>query len=76
VTRCVTSRAVIGRGLGLAVQAVPEEVFGPLGSTFAADQPSSSAHPQEALGCSRGIQAFSQTRRTSTLISSYRTYIR
>jgi len=42
--------AVIGRRLGLAVRAVPEEQFGPLGPTFAADQPSSSAHTQETLG--------------------------
>ena len=42
--------AVIGRRLGLAVRAVPEELFGPLGPIFAADQPSSSAHTQEALG--------------------------
>ncbi|HEY1840435.1 MAG TPA: SDR family oxidoreductase [Mycobacterium sp.] len=42
--------AVIGRRLGLAAQAVPEEMFGPLGAIFAADQPSSSAHTQEALG--------------------------
>ena len=42
--------AVIGRRLGLEVRAVPEELFGPLGPIFAADQPSSSAHTQEALG--------------------------
>jgi nucleoside-diphosphate-sugar epimerase len=42
--------AVIGRRLGLAVRAVPEDQFGPLGSIFAADQPSSSAHTQETLG--------------------------
>jgi nucleoside-diphosphate-sugar epimerase len=42
--------AVIGRRLGLPVHEVPEETFGPLGSIFAADQPSSSAHTREALG--------------------------
>jgi nucleoside-diphosphate-sugar epimerase len=41
---------VIGRRLGLEVRTVPDEQFGPLGSIFAADQPSSSAHTQEALG--------------------------
>jgi hypothetical protein len=41
--------AVIGRRLGLAVRAAPEELFGPLGSVFAADQPSSSVLTQEAL---------------------------
>jgi nucleoside-diphosphate-sugar epimerase len=42
--------AVIGRRLGLAVRAASEELFGPLGAIFAADQPSSSAHTREALG--------------------------
>jgi nucleoside-diphosphate-sugar epimerase len=42
--------AVIGRRLGLPVQSVPEETYGPLGAIFAADQPSSSAHTREALG--------------------------
>ena len=41
--------AVIGRRLGLPVQSVPEETYGPLGPIFAADQPSSSAHTREAL---------------------------
>jgi nucleoside-diphosphate-sugar epimerase len=41
---------VIGRRLGLAVQAVPTESFGPLGPIFATDQPASSAHTQAALG--------------------------
>ena len=36
--------AVIGRRLGLAVEAVPQQDFGPLGPIFAMDQPSSSAH--------------------------------
>jgi len=42
--------AVIGRRLGLEVRSVPENLFGPLGSIFATDQPSSSAHTQVALG--------------------------
>ena len=41
---------VIGRRLGLPVQPVGEESFGPLGMIFATDQPSSSAHTREALG--------------------------
>jgi nucleoside-diphosphate-sugar epimerase len=42
--------AVIGRRLGLPVRQLPEENFGPIGSIFAMDQPSSSAHTREALG--------------------------
>jgi nucleoside-diphosphate-sugar epimerase len=42
--------AVIGRRLGLPVESVPPETYGPLGSIFTIDQPSSSAHTQEALG--------------------------
>jgi nucleoside-diphosphate-sugar epimerase len=42
--------AVIGRRLGLPVETVPAETYGPLGPIFATDQPSSSAHTQEALG--------------------------
>ena len=42
--------AVIGRRLGLPTQPVPEEDFGPMGSIFAMDQPSSSGHTREALG--------------------------
>lgn len=41
---------VIGRRLGLPVQSVPEESFGPLGAIFAMDQPASSAHTRAALG--------------------------
>jgi nucleoside-diphosphate-sugar epimerase len=40
---------VIGRALGLPVQQVPEESFGPLGAIFAADQPTSSAYTRERL---------------------------
>jgi nucleoside-diphosphate-sugar epimerase len=42
--------AVIGRRLGLPVEAVPQETFGPLGPIFATDQPSSSTHTRKALG--------------------------
>jgi nucleoside-diphosphate-sugar epimerase len=42
--------AVIGRRLGLPVEAVPQENFGPFGPIFAMDQPASSAHTREALG--------------------------
>ena len=41
---------VIGRRLGLPVQPVPEETYGPLGPIFAMDQPSSSAATRAALG--------------------------
>ncbi|RFU88718.1 NAD-dependent epimerase/dehydratase family protein [Streptomyces triticagri] len=41
---------VIGRRLGLPVEQVPEENFGPFGPIFAADQPASSTHTREALG--------------------------
>ncbi|MDR3474766.1 MAG: SDR family oxidoreductase [Devosia sp.] len=42
--------AVIGRRLGLPVEAVPMETFGPLGPFFAADQPSSSTVTRQVLG--------------------------
>lgn len=41
---------VIGRRLGLPVEAVAQEAFGPFGSIFALDQPASSAHTRQALG--------------------------
>jgi len=41
---------VIGRRLGLPVEAVPAETFGPFGAIFAMDQPASSAHTRTALG--------------------------
>ena len=41
---------VIGRRLGVPVESVPEESFGPFGPIFAMDQPSSSAHTRAALG--------------------------
>ena len=42
--------AVIGRRLELPVEAVPQETYGPLGTIFATDQPSSSTHTQKTLG--------------------------
>ena len=42
--------AVIGRHLGLPVESVPAETYGPLGPMFSNDQPSSSAHTRQALG--------------------------
>ena len=40
---------VIGRRLGVPVEAVPQDAFGPLGPIFAADQPASSTRTREAL---------------------------
>lgn len=42
--------AVIGRRLGLPVEPVPQENFGPFGPIFATDQPATSAHTREVLG--------------------------
>lgn len=42
--------AVIGRRLGVPVESVPAESYGPLGAIFAVDQPASSAHTRAALG--------------------------
>ena len=42
--------AVIGRRLGVPVEAVPQETYGPLGAIFATDQPSSSSYTRAALG--------------------------
>ncbi|MFG1966182.1 SDR family oxidoreductase [Nonomuraea sp. NPDC049028] len=42
--------AVIGRRLGLPVESVPSETYGPLGPIFASDQPSSSTYTRRALG--------------------------
>ncbi|MFE9373001.1 SDR family oxidoreductase [Streptomyces sp. NPDC006711] len=41
---------VIGRRLGLPVEEVAQENFGPFGPIFAMDQPASSAHTRDALG--------------------------
>ncbi|GAA1529090.1 SDR family oxidoreductase [Kribbella lupini] len=40
---------VIGRRLGVPVQEVPADSYGPIGAIFAADQPASSAHTRETL---------------------------
>ena len=40
---------VIGRRLGLPVEAMPPETYGPPGPVFAADQPSSSAPTRQTL---------------------------
>jgi nucleoside-diphosphate-sugar epimerase len=42
--------AVIGRRLGVPVESVPAETYGPLGAIFVVDQPSSSTHTRQALG--------------------------
>ncbi|MEU6370920.1 SDR family oxidoreductase [Streptomyces sp. NPDC046931] len=42
--------AVIGRRLGLPVESVPAETYGPLGQIFASDQPSSSTRTRQSLG--------------------------
>lgn len=42
--------AAIGRRLGLPVEPVPQETYGPLGPIFATDQPSSSMRTRQALG--------------------------
>ncbi|GAA5702502.1 3-beta hydroxysteroid dehydrogenase [Streptomyces avermitilis] len=42
--------AVIGRRLGLPVESVPPQTYGPLGPIFATDQPSSSARTRQTLG--------------------------
>lgn len=42
--------AVVGRRLGLPVQSVPEESFGPFGPIFGMDQPASSTHTRNTLG--------------------------
>jgi nucleoside-diphosphate-sugar epimerase len=42
--------AMIGRKLGVPVQQVPAESFGPIGPVFAADQPASSAITRAELG--------------------------
>ena len=41
---------VIGRRLGLPVEAVSAEALGPFGPIFATDQPSTSTHTRQALG--------------------------
>lgn len=46
----LTIAEAIGEQLGLPVQAVPGELFGPLGEIFAMDQPASSAWTRETYG--------------------------
>lgn len=46
----LTIAEAIGKQLGLPVQAVPGELFGPLGEIFAMDQPASSAWTRETYG--------------------------
>ncbi|MEU6284259.1 SDR family oxidoreductase [Streptomyces sp. NPDC047028] len=41
---------VVGRRLGLPVEQVPQDSFGPFGPIFAMDQPASSARTRDALG--------------------------
>lgn len=48
--RVLDIATVVGRRLGLPVQAVPEDTFGPFGPIFAMDQPASSAHTRQVLG--------------------------
>ncbi|WP_227983240.1 SDR family oxidoreductase [Nocardia spumae] len=48
--RVLDIATVIGRQLGLPVASVSAETYGPLGQIFSTDQPSSSAHTQQALG--------------------------
>ncbi len=42
--------AVIGRRLGLPVESLPTDHFGPFGPIFAMDQPASSSHTRTTLG--------------------------
>lgn len=42
--------AVVGKRLGLPVEPVPQESFGPFGPIFAMDQPATSARTREVLG--------------------------
>jgi nucleoside-diphosphate-sugar epimerase len=48
--RVIDIATVVGRRLGLPVQSVPDETFGPFGPIFAMDQPASSTHTRQALG--------------------------
>ncbi|WP_033342057.1 SDR family oxidoreductase [Catenuloplanes japonicus] len=48
--RVIDIATVIGRRLGLPVQPVPAETYGPLAAIFATDQPASSTHTRDALG--------------------------
>lgn len=48
--RVIEIVGVIGRRLGLPVERVADDTFGPFGPIFAMDQPASSAHTRSALG--------------------------
>lgn len=48
--RVLDIATVIGRRLGLPVQSVPTETYGPVGPIFAMDQPAASANTRQALG--------------------------
>ena len=48
--RVIDIATVVGRRLGLPVQSVQDDTFGPFGPVFAMDQPSSSAHTRQVLG--------------------------
>ncbi|WP_258374482.1 hypothetical protein [Curtobacterium sp. MCPF17_047] len=48
--RVIDIATVVGRRLGLPVESVPDDTFGPFGPIFAMDQPSSSVHTRQALG--------------------------
>jgi nucleoside-diphosphate-sugar epimerase len=47
--RVLDIATVVGRRLGLSVQSVPDDAFGPFGPIFAMDQPASSALTRQAL---------------------------
>jgi nucleoside-diphosphate-sugar epimerase len=47
--RVVDIATVVGRRLGLPVQSVPDDTFGPFGPIFAMDQPASSTLTRQAL---------------------------
>ena len=49
--------AVIGRRLEMAVQAVPEETFGPFGPIIAMEQPASNARTRAALRWASGPES-------------------
>lgn len=48
--RVLDIATAIGRRLGLPVQSVPADTYGPIGLIFATDQPAASTHTREALG--------------------------
>ncbi|WP_243732869.1 MULTISPECIES: hypothetical protein [Rathayibacter] len=48
--RVLDIATVVGRRLGLPVESVPDDTFGPFGPILAMDQPSSSARTRQAVG--------------------------